>query len=59
MSMLAEVLYQEHDENLQLDRNDPTHKLKFVALKWVVLNMLKDYLYGADFVVQTNGNPLT
>lgn len=41
------------------ERNNITHKLAFLALKWVVVDKLNDYLYGADFVVKANNNPLT
>lgn len=35
------------------------HKLEFLALKWVVVDKLHDYLYGVKFEVQTDNNPLT
>lgn len=35
------------------------HKLEFLALKWAVVDKLRDYLYGAMFVVKNNNNPLT
>lgn len=40
-------------------KNYPTQKLEFLALKWALVNTLKDYLYGAEFLVKTNNNPLT
>uniref|UniRef100_A0A803JJR6 Gypsy retrotransposon integrase-like protein 1 n=1 Tax=Xenopus tropicalis TaxID=8364 RepID=A0A803JJR6_XENTR len=67
---LGGVLYQEHDQKLRpvafisrslspTERNYPTHKLEFLALKWAVVDKLHDYLYGAEFEVQTDNNPLT
>ena len=67
---LGGVLYQEHDGHLRpvayvsrslipSERNYPTHKLEFLALKWAVVDKLKDYLYGAEFIVKTDNNPLT
>nr|XP_055049769.1 uncharacterized protein LOC129435994 [Misgurnus anguillicaudatus] len=37
----------------------PAHKLEFLALKWAVTSKFNDYLYGAEFVVVTDSNPLT
>ena len=41
------------------ERNYPAHKLEFLALKWCVTDKFRDYLYGNEFVVKTNKNPLT
>ena len=41
------------------EKNYPAHKMEFLALKWAVLEKYKDYLYGHDFVVVTDNNPLT
>ena len=41
------------------ERNYPAQKLKFLALKWAVTEIFKDYLYGSKFTVFTNNNPLT
>lgn len=41
------------------ERNYPAHKLEFLALKWSVTDKFHDYLYGNDFVVKTDNNPLT
>ena len=41
------------------ERNCPVHKLEFLALKWSVTDKFHDYLYGADFKVVTDNNPLT
>lgn len=37
----------------------PAHKLEFLALKWAVTSKFSDYLYGTEFVVVTDSNPLT
>ncbi|KAK3522328.1 hypothetical protein QTP86_003678, partial [Hemibagrus guttatus] len=37
----------------------PVHQLEFLALKWAVVDKFHDYLYGAQFVVKTDNNPLT
>ena len=37
----------------------PTHKLEFLALKWVVVEKFHDYLYGLTFDIYTDNNPLT
>lgn len=37
----------------------PAHKLEFLALKWAVTEKFYDYLYGSDFTVVTDCNPLT
>ena len=36
----------------------PAHKLEFLALKWAVTAKFGDYLYGTDFTVVTDSNPL-
>ncbi|PIK40868.1 hypothetical protein BSL78_22298 [Apostichopus japonicus] len=41
------------------ERNYPAHKLEFLALKWAVTEKFKDYLYGREFTVLTDNNPLT
>ena len=35
------------------------HKLEFLALKWVVMERFSEYLYGGEFEVYTDNNPLT
>ena len=35
------------------------HKLKFLALKWVVVEKFHEYLYGLTFNIHTDNNPLT
>ena len=37
----------------------PPHKLKFLALKWAVVEKFHEYLYGSTFDVYTDNNPLT
>lgn len=67
---LGGVLYQDQGEGLRpiafvsrslspTEKNYPTHKLEFLALKWAVTSKLHDYLYGAKFEVHTDNNPLT
>ena len=68
---LGAVLYQE-DENGKdrviayasrslnpAEKNYPAHKLEFLALKWAVTNRFHEYLYGGEFDVYTDNNPLT
>lgn len=67
---LGAALYQEQDGKLRVvayasrglsksENNYHTHKLEFLALKWAVCEKFCDYLYGADFSVLTDNNPLT
>ncbi len=37
----------------------PVHQLEFLALKWAVVDKFHDYLYGAQFTVMMDNNPLT
>ena len=41
------------------EKNYPAHKLEFFALKWAVTNRFHKYLYGGEFEVYTDKNPLT
>ena len=41
------------------EKNYPIHKLEFLALKWAVTEKFHDYLYGGEFTVMTDNNPLT
>ena len=41
------------------ERNYPAHKLEFLALKWAITEKFSDYLYGHQFTVYTDNNPLT
>ena len=43
----------------QSEKNYPAHKLEFLALKWAVINRSHEYLYGGEFSVYTDNNPLT
>ena len=68
---LRGVLYQADDQGIlkviayssrslsQMERNYPTHKLEFLALKWGVTDHFHEYLYGGRFDVYTDNNPLT
>ena len=40
-------------------RNYATHRLEFLASKWAITEKFKDYLYGGNFEVFTDNNPLT
>ena len=42
----------------QCEARYPAHKLKFLALKWVVTDKFHDYLYGNSFPAVTDSNPL-
>ena len=41
------------------ERNYPVHKLEFLALKWAITDKFHEYLYGFQFQVYTDNNPLT
>lgn len=41
------------------EKNYPVHQLEFLALKWAVVDKFHNYLYGAQFTVRTDNNPLT
>ena len=41
------------------ERNYPVHKLEFLALKWAITDKFHEYLYGSQFQVYTDYNPLT
>ncbi|XP_038153818.1 uncharacterized protein LOC119791667 isoform X1 [Cyprinodon tularosa] len=67
---LGAALYQEHEGKLRViayasrglsasESRYPAHKLEFLALKWSVTEKFQDYLYGANFTVVTDNNPLT
>ena len=68
---LGAVLYQNDDSGRQrviayascslsnTERNYLAHKLEFLALKWVVTDRFHEYLYGGQFDVYTDNNPLT
>lgn len=67
---LGAALYQQQEGELRaiafasrgLSRSEaryPAHKLEFLALKWGVTEKFSDYLYGSNFKVVTDSNPLT
>ena len=67
---LGAVLYQYQDNERRViayasrslspsERNYPTYKLEFLALKWAITDRFHEYLYGAEFQVFTDNNPLT
>ena len=67
---LGAVLYQHQDGQDRVvsyasrslkpsEKNYPAHKLEFLALKWSVTEKFHDYLYGTNFEVFTDNNPLT
>ena len=67
---LGAVLYQEQDglEHVisyasrglrNSEKHYPAHKLEFLCLKWAVTEKFHDYLYGNQFQVLTDNNPLT
>ena len=41
------------------EKNCPTHKLEFLALKLSITEKFTDYLQGKEFTVFTDNNPLT
>ena len=41
------------------ERRYDAHKLEFLALKWAVTERFHEYLYGGEFEVFTDNNPLT
>ena len=68
---LGAVLYQKDGEGQKrviayasrslsnTEKNYPAHKLEFLALKWAITNQFHEYLYGSQFDVYTDNNPLT
>ena len=69
-SGLGAVLYQEQNGMKRViaygsrglnksERHYPAHKLEFLALKWAITEKFSDYLYGHQFSVFTDNNPLT
>lgn len=67
---LGAALYQEQEGKFRVvayasrglfksEKNDHTHKLKFLALKLAVCEKFLDYLYATTFTVLTDNNPLT
>ena len=68
---LGSVLYQKQDDGTfpvityasrslsKTEKNYNAHKLEFLALKWAITEHFHEYLYGGDFEVFTDNNPLT
>ena len=67
---LGAVLYQVQDGQKRViayasrslsksERNYSVHKLEFLALKWAITDKFHEYLYGSEFQVFTDNNPLT
>ena len=68
---LGSVLYQKQDDGTfrviayasrslsRTEKNYNTHKLEFLALKWAITERFHEYLYGGNFEVFTDNNPLT
>ena len=68
---LGAVLYQKQDDGmdpviayaswtlLKAEKNYDAHILKFIALKWSVTERFHEYLYGGEFEVYMDNNPLT
>ena len=68
---MGAVLYQNDDNGHQkviayasrslsnTEHNYPAHKLEFLALKWAITDRFHKYLYGGQFDVYTDNNPLT
>lgn len=67
---LGAALYQEQDGRMSViayaswgltasESRYPAQKLEFLAIKWSVTEKFQDYLYGANFTVVTDNNPLT
>ena len=44
---------------IRSERNYPVHKLEFLALKLAITDKFHEYLYGSQFQVYTDNNPLT
>ena len=68
---LGAVLYQKQDDGTDCviayasctlsksEKNYDAHKLEFIALKWSVTERFHEYLYGGEFEVYMDNNPLT
>ena len=65
------VLYQDQDDGTtrviayasrtlsKSERKYHSHKLEFLALKWAITERFHEYVYGGEFEVHTDNNPLT
>ena len=68
---LGAVLYQKQDDGTmrvivyasstlsKSEKNYDVHKLEFLAFKWAISDRFYEYLYGGNFEVFTDNNPLT
>ena len=68
---MGSVLYQKQDDGTfrviayasrslsKTEKNYNAHKLEFLALKWAITERFHEYLYGGNFEVFTDNNPLT
>jgi transposase InsO family protein len=67
---LGAILYQQQDGHRRViayasrglsktERRYPAHKREFLALHWAVVKKFHDYLYGNQFLVTTDNNPVT
>ena len=67
---LGAILYQVQDGQKRVianvsrslsrsERNYPVHKLEFLALKWAITDKFHEYMYGSEFQVYTDNNPIT
>ena len=68
---LGAVLYQDQDDATsrviayasqtlsKSERKYHSHKLEFLALKWVITEWFHEYVYSGKFEVHTDNNPLT
>ena len=52
------IAYRSHSLN-SAEKKYLAHKVEFLAQKWTVTEKYHDYLYGHDFEVITDNNPLT
>ena len=41
------------------EQNHPAHKLEFLALRWAITDRFHEYVYGGQFDVYMDNNPLT
>ena len=68
---LGAVLYQKDENDHQrviaftsrswsnTEKNYPAYKLEFLAQKWAITDWFHEYLYGGQFDVYMDNNPLT
>ena len=68
---LGSVLYQQQEDDTfrviayasrslsKTEKNYSAPKLEFLALKWAVMERFHEYLYGGEFEVYMDNNPLT